>query len=194
MEGTAQELHSLSSTFGFYALYHVRSHSGNMSDIWHLPVVVLLQSSCTSQHWQTHEMPVLLSLLPGLVYLSPSGGGCPGERCWRMVSHVVCLSVSWHTPIDCDMALTWNHAVLLQLGHSTGYAPIAGCFPLPVRPTKRHKSLSEPPDFRVSALPLKEEEKNDMPKMVWNKTEKNPVLTWTLITTGRTPPSPYYSV
>lgn len=91
----------------------------------------------------------------------------------------------WHGTYmkPCSAAAAWGTAQVMQKLHFF--------FPLPVRPTKRHKSLSEPPDFRVSTLPLKEEEKK-----VWNKTEKNPVpvLTWTLITTGRTPASPYYSV
>lgn len=113
MEGTAQELQSLSSTFGFYALHHVRSHSGNMSDIWH----------CCSKaaarhwkHWKTLKMPVLLSLLPSLVCAVPGRRGLPksgvGGCC-----HTLCACQGADTlAVDCDMSLTWNHAGLLQLG------------------------------------------------------------------------------
>lgn len=117
MEGTAQEFHSLTSTFGFYALYHARSHSRNMSDIWHLLVVGLLQSSCMSQHWENPQnaCPALLATKSCL--------GCPWEAEAAQESgvggwcHTWC-ACQWADTLttDCDMSLTWDHAVLLQLG------------------------------------------------------------------------------
>lgn len=117
MEGTAQELHSLTSTFGFYALHHVRSHSGNMSDIWHLLVVVLLQSSCTSQHWENPESACSALLTTKSCLCCPWEAEAAQESGVGGWCHTLCACQGADTlAIDCDMSLTWNHAVLLQLG------------------------------------------------------------------------------
>lgn len=171
MEGTAQELQSLSSTFGFYALHHVRSHSGNMSDIWHCC------SKAAARHWKhwknpQNACPALLA--PKSCLCCPWEAGAAQEWCWRMLSHVVCLSGSWHTGCwlwhvtymkPCRAAAAWGTA-------QVGEAAIAVSLPLCDRHTKRHESLSKASHFRDSALLLKEEEKNDVPEMVWNKTEE----------------------
>lgn len=194
MEGTAQEFHSLSSMFGVYAVHHARSHSRSVSDIWHSLVLLLLQSSCTSQRWENPQdaCPALLATKPCLAV--PERQRLPQRAVLEDgVTRGVPVSELTHSLLP--VTRHWHETMqsCCSSGHSTGCAAIAHCFHLCDRPTKRLESLGQPPDFRVSVLPLKEEEKNDVPKMVWSKTEKDPVpvLTWTLIMTERTPPSPY---
>lgn len=197
MEGTAPELHSLTSTFVFYALYHVRSHSRNMNDIWHSVVVILSKAAAYHNTDKTHKMPVLHSLLPSLVYALP-------ER-QRLQKRVVledgvarCVPVSELThlllTVTCHLHETMQ--CYCSLGHSVGYAANCSLFSS-VWQTHREKLESErAPRFQGFCSPIKrKEEKKDVPKMVWNKTEKNlvPVLRWTLIITGRTKLSPYWS-
>lgn len=71
----------------------------------------------------------------------------------------------WLLTVTCHLHETMQGCCSLGTAQ-VGEAAIAVCLPLCDRHTKRHESLSKAPDFRVSALPLKEEEKNDMPKMV----------------------------
>lgn len=159
MEGTAWELHSLTSTFSLYALYLAPSHNGNRSDVWHSVAVILFQSSWISQHWQTPQNACCAVFAAESHLLSSlRGGSCRRVVLENGVTHCVPVTELTHLLLTVTCHLHETMQCYCSLGHSIGY--VANCNPFSSAwQTSQVKLESEAPNFRVSTLLWKERKK-----------------------------------
>lgn len=173
MEGTAQEFHSLTSTFGFYALYRVGSRSGSMSDIWHC------SNTCPKQLHITTLTKAMRCLFcapcsQGLFMLSERQGLQERAALEDGVARRVPVRELTHLLLTVTCRLHETVRCCCSLGHSIGYAAKCSLFSSAWQTHQEKLESERAPRFLGFCSPIKrKEEKKDVPKAVWNKTEES---------------------